>query len=372
MPAPRGRCRLVRRRPTYARLGAPATAVACRRPTLLRRRGLRDLGRLAAAPLVVPPRRARSPEPGRAAGARRAVAAAVPAPPPCFQQLAVEAAPRGLAPPCAAPPRRRRRWRIPGRSPRAWCAGGRHRPGRARSNLYGPTEGTTFYHGRRAGAPRRGPASLPIGRPAHGHSGVHVLDRRAAAGAARRGRRAVRRAAPCLARGYLGRPDLTAERFVPDSVLGACRARGLYRTGDLVPAAGRTARIEFLGRLDRQVKVRGFRIELGEIEAALAAPPRGARGRRSWPRRRAGDRRLVAYVVPTRAPAPGRWPRCATPCAPAPAGLHGAVRLRGLPSPAAHPQRQGGPRRPAPASSRASGPGQVRAAVPPDRRAIRN
>ncbi|MCP4663075.1 MAG: non-ribosomal peptide synthetase, partial [bacterium] len=100
-----------------------------------------------------------------------------------------------------------------------------------------------------------------------------------------------------LARGYLKRPALTAERFVPDpwSVEPGCR---LYRTGDLArrrPDGG----VEFLGRIDGQVKVRGFRIELGEIEAVLAACP-GVRESAVVAResgRTAGDRELVAYLA---------------------------------------------------------------------------
>ncbi|HEX2644713.1 MAG TPA: phosphopantetheine-binding protein, partial [Thermoanaerobaculia bacterium] len=74
-----------------------------------------------------------------------------------------------------------------------------------------------------------------------------------------------------LARGYLGRPDLTAERFLPDPWSGRPGAR-LYRSGDLgrfLPGG----ELEYLGRIDHQVKIRGFRIELGEIQAALAAHP---------------------------------------------------------------------------------------------------
>ncbi|MEP7013026.1 MAG: amino acid adenylation domain-containing protein [Acidobacteriota bacterium] len=98
-----------------------------------------------------------------------------------------------------------------------------------------------------------------------------------------------------LARGYLGRPDLTAQRFVPDAASGDFGAR-LYRSGDL----GRflaDGDVEYLGRIDSQVKVRGFRIELGEIEATLAGLP-GVREAVVVARQDGrSDRRLVAYVV---------------------------------------------------------------------------
>ncbi|HSS50710.1 MAG TPA: amino acid adenylation domain-containing protein, partial [Thermoanaerobaculia bacterium] len=134
-------------------------------------------------------------------------------------------------------------------------------------HAYGPTENTTFTTVGAPGAPEELGASVPIGRPI-ANTTVHVLDGE------------LRPAAPgvwgelCtggdgLAWGYLGRPDLTAGRFVPDPV-GAVPGARLYRTGDVVRFLA-DGRIEFRGRVDRQVKLRGFRVELGEVEAALAA-----------------------------------------------------------------------------------------------------
>ncbi|HEV7506854.1 MAG TPA: non-ribosomal peptide synthase/polyketide synthase [Thermoanaerobaculia bacterium] len=99
-----------------------------------------------------------------------------------------------------------------------------------------------------------------------------------------------------LARGYRGRPDLTAERFVPHPFAAAPGER-LYRTGDLVRfvAAGD---LEFLGRIDHQVKIRGVRVEVGEVEAALLAQP-GVRAAVAVARQDgSGPARLVAYAVP--------------------------------------------------------------------------
>ena len=101
---------------------------------------------------------------------------------------------------------------------------------------------------------------------------------------------------PCLARGYLHRPELTEERFVPDPFSKEEGAR-LYRTGDLVMRFS-DGSIAFKGRLDQQVKVRGFRIELGEIEAALSSYPEVKDGVVLAKEMPQGEKQILAYLVP--------------------------------------------------------------------------
>ncbi len=164
-------------------------------------------------------------------------------------------------------------------------------------NLYGPSEGTTYSTWERLG---RGEAEEPaIGRPIAG-SRCYVLDGHLQPVPVRvQGQLYLGGAG--LARGYLNRPELTAERFVPDRFGGRVGER-LYATGDLVRWRP-DGRLEFLGRIDQQVKVRGFRIELGEVEACLAAHPGVAEAAVSAVAEGAG-RRLVAYVVARRQPGP--------------------------------------------------------------------
>jgi phthiocerol/phenolphthiocerol synthesis type-I polyketide synthase E len=200
-------------------------------------------------------------------------------------------------------------------------------PGLRLVNGYGPTENTTFTCCCPLAAPPAPGAAVPLGEPIAG-THVHVLDERwrlAPQGAAGE----LCAGGLGLARGYLGRPDLTAERFIPDPLCGeraggdGCNDRNgggergdrnggsgrrepgarLYRTGDRVrflPGGG----FDFLGRIDRQVKIRGFRVEPEEVEAVLAAHPRVRAAVVTVREDRAGDRRLVGYAVPDAAAAP--------------------------------------------------------------------
>ncbi|HEY7877971.1 MAG TPA: amino acid adenylation domain-containing protein, partial [Gemmatimonadaceae bacterium] len=160
-------------------------------------------------------------------------------------------------------------------------------------NGYGPTETTTFAATFRIDTVPPNAVRIPIGRPI-GNTRTYVLDRhRELAPAGVIGELYI--GGDGVAQGYLGRPDLSAERFVPDPFAGIAGAR-MYRTGDdarYLP----TGDIDCLGRRDRQVKVRGFRIELEEIEGALRCQPGVHEAlvivREDVP----GDKRLVAYVV---------------------------------------------------------------------------
>jgi amino acid adenylation domain-containing protein len=164
------------------------------------------------------------------------------------------------------------------------------------ANVYGPTENASLSTVHPVHALPDDAVSVPIGRPV-ASSTAYVLDERME---------------PCpagvpgelyvggegVARGYVGRPGLTADRFVPDP-FGAAGAR-LYRTGD----RGRwlpEGAIEFLGRVDAQVKIRGFRIEPGEVEAALRALPEVLDAAVAVRADADGALALAAYVVPAAA-----------------------------------------------------------------------
>ena len=170
-------------------------------------------------------------------------------------------------------------------------------------NAYGPTEMTitaTTFEIPASFSTTTGRQRVPIGRPLANRK-AYILDHTG---------QPVPLGVPGelylggdgLARGYLHRPDLTAERFIPDPFAerpGAC----LYKTGDLARYLP-DGSIEFLGRIDNQVKIRGFRIELGEIEAVLGQHPAAEQVIVVARKDQAGDQRLVAYVASKREPLP--------------------------------------------------------------------
>jgi len=164
-------------------------------------------------------------------------------------------------------------------------------PALALYNEYGPTECTVWASYWLCGDDEQGP--VPIGRPIAG-TRIYILDAHGRpAGVGVTGELHIGGAG--VARGYLFRPELTAERFVPDPFAGVAGAR-MYKSGDL----GRwlpDGSIEYQGRNDFQVKIRGFRIELGEIEARLLACP-GVREAVVLAREeQGGDKRLAAYLL---------------------------------------------------------------------------
>src|SRR6185369_7245713 len=181
---------------------------------------------------------------------------------------------------------------LPGDALELWRS---HSPSTLVVNEYGPTEATVGCSVLALPAAEIPAGRVPIGHPI-ANARLYVLDdtlRPLPPGV----RGELFLGGGILARGYLGRADLTAESFVPDPCSGVAGAR-LYRTGDLVRRLP-DGRFDFLGRLDGQVKIRGFRIEVGEIEATLSRHPQVAEAVVTVREDGAGpSRALAAYVVP--------------------------------------------------------------------------
>ncbi len=211
-------------------------------------------------------------------------------------------------------------------------------------NGYGPTENTTFTTTFDMACLSPDASTIPLGA-AIANTTVRVLDRHlrpAPIGVAGE----LYTGGDGLAIGYVRRPGLTAERFVPDAWSDRAGAR-LYRTGDLVRFAP-NGTLEFLGRADEQVKIRGFRIEPGEIETALEAIPGVEQALVITEGARAAERRLVAYVAGRELPAATvmrdalatslpsyMLPAAIVPLEAFPLTANGKVDRRALPSPAA-------------------------------------
>jgi acyl-CoA synthetase (AMP-forming)/AMP-acid ligase II/aryl carrier-like protein len=163
---------------------------------------------------------------------------------------------------------------------------------------YGPTEATTFVTLQRVEPDGQG-GTAPLGTPLPGTE-IHLLDgelRPVPAGKA--GEICI--GGPSVARGYLGHPELTAERFVTDPRTGA----RLYRSGDL-GVWRPDGVLEFHGRIDRQVKIRGHRVEPSEIESHLCEHPGVGSAVVAAVGDASGPKRLVAYVVPARGAMPAQ------------------------------------------------------------------
>jgi amino acid adenylation domain-containing protein len=220
-------------------------------------------------------------------------------------------------------------------------------PGVRWLNTYGPTEATVTATVHEPGEETDG--EVPIGRPLGSSAALVLSDAMELLPPGEAGELFL--GGPGVARGYLGRPSLTAERFVPDPFAAEPGAR-LYRTGDRAGLRP-DGELEFLGRVDEQVKVGGFRVEPGEVEAVLTGHPGIAQAAVVARESGAAGMRLVAYAVP-RADAAAdetadeaalrQWLRARLPGWMVPSAVvlldalpltpHGKVDRRALPAPA--------------------------------------